>query len=121
MNRVGLWGGRPAGSIRWRAVGIALYVIGLFYVLLVAAPVAARAHTTGLRMLGWVCASIAIILLVSVAHRWVKLFPGILLYATLNAAHRIPGGRVLAYSELPMPWQAAVAMTLLFAAITVSS
>jgi hypothetical protein len=107
-------------TVRWNVVGIALYVIGLFFVLFVAARGAAGGHTPRLRMLGWASASIAIILLIVAAHRWVKVFPGILLYATLNAAHSISSGHSTNHPESPIPWRSAVVLTMLFAAITVA-
>jgi hypothetical protein len=109
------------GRVRWDSVGIALYVIALFVLLLFGAGGTVNGRTHVLQLLWLAFACIAVILLVAAADHWVRVFPGILLYGTLNSARTIFSGHLSNQPETSISRSSASAHTLAFAVVTAAS
>jgi hypothetical protein len=109
------------GGVRWGSIGIALYVIALWVLLLFGAGGTVMGRTHSLQLLWLAFACIAVILLVAAADHWVRVFPGILLYGMLNSTRTIFSGHLSIQPETSISRSAALAHTLALAAVTAAS
>ncbi|HXX19722.1 MAG TPA: hypothetical protein VEJ46_09990 [Candidatus Acidoferrum sp.] len=112
---------RSLRGVRWDEVGAALYVIGLFVLLIFAASGAGLGRTPLIRFLWLVFAVLSAFLLCVRANRWPRVLPGILLYSTLNSTRAISSGHVSGDPATAISRSSAVESSLALAAITLSS
>ena len=101
------------GNSRLRYVGWVLLAIATGGLLIGGAGIAFRPSSHS-PLLGWVYLVIGNLILVATVNRWVKILPGILGYAALNASLALYTGRLLGSPPIPISRTAAAAYTILF-------
>ena len=105
---------------RLRSVGLVILTITTGGLLLGGAGIAFRPSTHS-QLLGWFYLIVASAILVATVNRWVKILPGILGYAALNASLALYTGQLIGSPPIAISRTVAAAYAILFAAGAVIS